>query len=442
MFDSLSERLEGTLSRIRRKSRLTQVDVDETLADIRRALLEADVNIDVVNSVGVRVREAAVGAMSSPSLTPGQQVVKAVHDELMRILGQEPFRLRYAPTPPTVILLAGLQGSGKTTAAAKLALFLRKQGRSPLLVAADLARPGAVSQLEILGRSVEVPVFSEETDPVSVVTQGVARARATGRDVVILDTAGRLAIDDALMDEMGAISSATSPDYRFLVIDAMIGQDSVEVARRFDERLELSGVILTKLDGDARGGAALSVKEVVGKPIAFASVGEKVDEFEQFYPDRMASRILGMGDVLTLIERAQDTVDEEVTQRGAQRLRSGNFDLEDFLDQLQQVRKMGPLKGVMSMLPGVPRELKNQDIDEDQVSRVEAMISSMTPAERRNPSMIDTSRRLRIASGSGTSPVQVNLLLKQFKEMNKTMRQMGVGPKSATRKRAKSRRKK
>ncbi len=442
MFETLGERLEGALSRIRGKTRLTQADVDEALAEIRRALLEADVNIGVVNLISERVGVAAVGAMASPSLTPGQQVVKAVHNELIDVLGQDTYRIRFASTPPTILLLAGLQGSGKTTAAAKLALLLRRQGRSPYLIAADLARPGAVRQLEILGEQAGVPVFSEPTTPVEVATKGVAEARRLARDVVIIDTAGRLAIDDALMNEVSEIQKATQAHLRFLVVDAMIGQDAVVTARAFDERLELSAVILTKLDGDARGGAALSVKEVVGKPIAFASVGEKLEDFEPFYPDRMASRILGMGDVLSLIERAQDTMDEDVAKKGADRLRTGHFDLEDFLEQLRQVRRMGPLKGVLSMLPGVPKELKNQDIDEEEISRIEAIVSSMTKAERKNPSIIDVSRRARIASGSGTTQLQVNTLLKQFRDMNKMMRQMGVGPPSATRSRAKSKRKK
>ncbi len=435
MFEALGDRLESALSRIRGKTRLTERDVDATLSEIRRALLEADVNLEVTSSILARVREAAVGAMSSPSLTPGQQVVKAVHDELLRVLGQEPFKITFAPVPPTVILLAGLQGSGKTTAAAKLALLLKRQGRNPLLVAADLQRPGAVTQLQVLGQQAGVPVYASQTDPVKVAVDGVSEAKRTGRDVVIIDTAGRLAIDEQLMAEMEAISKATNPHHRFLVVDAMIGQDSVEVARRFNERLELSAVILSKLDGDARGGAALSVKEVVGRPIAYASVGEKLEDFEQFYPDRMASRILGMGDVLSLIEKAEATIDQDVAQSGVERLKSGKFDLEDFLQQLRQVRKMGPLKGVLSMLPGVPKELKNADIDDAEISRIEAMISSMTLKERRNPAIIDTSRRLRIARGSGTSPTQVQALLKRFKEMNKAMRSIGLGPPSATRKR-------
>jgi signal recognition particle subunit SRP54 len=441
MFDTLSSRLEGALGRIRRKSRLTQRDVDEALVEIRTALLEADVNVRVVDTILERVGQAAVGAMASPSLTPGQQVVKAVHDELLRVLGGEQFRVRYASTPPTIILLAGLQGSGKTTTAAKLALQQRREGRAPVLVAADLQRPGAVEQLRVLGANAGVPVLSEGSDPVSVARNGVTQARRLGRDVVIVDTAGRLAIDDELMAEIEAVSKVIEPHYRFLVLDAMVGQEAVRTAQAFDERLSISAVILTKLDGDARGGAALSVREVVGKPIAFASVGEKLEDFEPFYPDRMASRILGMGDVLTLIERAEATMDQEVARRGVDRLRQGRFDLEDLLEQMRQVRKLGPLKGVLAMLPGVPKELRNQDIDDAELSRVEAIISSMTKEERRNPGIIDASRRARIARGSGTQPAQVAALLKQFRDVNKVLRQAGVGGPSPTKRRKPPRRK-
>ncbi len=441
MFETLSGRLEGALARIRRKSRLTQRDVDEALREIRGALLEADVAVGVVDAILARVGEAAVGAMASPSLTPGQQVVKAVHEELLRVLGGETFRLRYASTPPTVIVLAGLQGVGKTTAAAKLALQQAREGRSPLLVAADLQRPGAVEQLMVLGEQAGVPVVSEGGDPVTVARRGVEAARRSGRDVVIIDTAGRLAIDEALMREVAALSSAVDPHYRLLVVDAMVGQESVRVAKAFDERLSISAVILTKLDGDARGGAALSIREVVGKPIAFASVGEKLEEFEPFYPDRMASRILGMGDVLSLIERAEATMDEEVTRRGVDKLRRGQFDLDDLLEQMRQVRRLGPLKGVLAMLPGIPRELRNQDIDDAELSRVEAIISSMTPEERRNPGIIDGSRRARIARGSGTQPQQVSALLKQFRDVSKVLRQAGLGAPSATKRRKPPRRK-
>ncbi|ACU54425.1 signal recognition particle protein [Acidimicrobium ferrooxidans DSM 10331] len=441
MFETLSGRLDGALGRLRRKSRLTQRDVDEALAEIRVALLEADVAVRVVDTILARVEEAAVGAMASASLTPGQQVVKAVHDELLRVLGGEPFRLRYASTPPTVILLAGLQGVGKTTAAAKLALAQLREGRSPLLVAADLQRPGAIEQLRILGERAGVAVVSDGDDPVTVARHGVAEARRLGRDVVIVDTAGRLAIDEALMREVQMVSEAIDPHYRFLVVDAMVGQESVRVAQAFDERLSISAVILTKLDGDARGGAALSVREVVGKPIAFASVGEKLEDFEPFYPDRMASRILGMGDVLSLIERAESTMDHEVAQRGVDRLRQGRFDLNDLLEQMRQVRRLGPLKGVLAMLPGVPKELRNQDIDDAELTRIEAMISSMTREERSNPTMIDASRRARIARGSGTQPAQVAALLKQFRDVHKVLRQAGVGAPSATKRRKPPRRK-
>jgi signal recognition particle subunit SRP54 len=371
MFDTLSSRLEGALGRIRRKSRLTQRDVDEALVEIRTALLEADVNVRVVDTILERVGQAAVGAMASPSLTPGQQVVKAVHDELLRVLGGEQFRVRYAATPPTIILLAGLQGSGKTTTAAKLALQQRREGRAPVLVAADLQRPGAVEQLRVLGANAGVPVLSEGSDPVSVARNGVTQARRLGRDVVIVDTAGRLAIDDELMAEIEAVSKVIEPHYRFLVLDAMVGQEAVRTAQAFDERLSISAVILTKLDGDARGGAALSVREVVGKPIAFASVGEKLEDFEPFYPDRMASRILGMGDVLTLIERAEATMDQEVARRGVDRLRQGRFDLEDLLEQMRQVRKLGPLKGVLAMLPGVPKELPEKKKGKNRKKRIQ-----------------------------------------------------------------------
>lgn len=439
MFERLGERLEGTLGRLRTKSRLTEADVDLALREIRAALLDADVALSVVGSITDRIRQVAVGAMASRSLTPGQQVVKAVNDELVRVLGGDGFKLQYASKPPTIILLAGLQGSGKTTTSAKLARYFRSQGRSPLLVGADLQRPGAVDQLRILAEQIGVPFYSDATDPVQVAQKGLAQAQRTGRDVLIVDTAGRLAIDEVLMAEVRAISKTIEPDYTFLVIDAMMGQDSVATARAFHESLELDALIITKLDGDARGGAALSVREVVGRPIAYASDGEKLENFGPFYPDRMASRILGMGDVLSLIEQAESTVDKDVAERGAQKLREGKFDLNDFLEQLRQVRKMGSLKGMLSMLPGVPRELRNTEIDEGELSRIEAIVSSMTLREREDPSLIDTSRRLRIAAGSGTTTAQVAALLKQFKEMQKVMRQMGIGRPSATKKPSKSR---
>ncbi len=427
MFDSLSDRFEGIFTRLRGKGRLGEPEVDEVLREIRLALLEADVNFKVVRGLVNRIREACVGAELAKSLSPAQQVIKIVHQELIATLGGESLRITYASRPPTVVLLAGLQGSGKTTGAGKLARWFKQQGRNPLLVGADLQRPAAVEQLRVLGAQVGVPVFSEPSDPVTVAKRGIEEAQRLGRDVVIVDTAGRLTIDEELMDEVRRISEVTSPHYTFLVIDAMIGQAAVETAEAFHEALALDGVILSKLDGDARGGAALSVKEVVGKPIAFASVGEKLADFETFHPDRMASRILGMGDVLTLIEKAEQEYDADVAAKAAQALQEGRFTLEDFLEQMQQIKKMGPLQGIIGMLPGIPKELKNADIDDRELGRIEAIIRSMTPAERQNPEIITGSRRLRIANGSGSTPSEVNLLLKQFKEAQKMMNAMGLG---------------
>jgi len=428
MFDALSDRLEGILGRLRSRGRLSEADVDEALREIRTALLEADVDLGVARSLVQGIRARVVGEELSKSLSPGQQVVKAVHDELVEVLGGETLRLTYASAPPTVVLLAGLQGSGKTTTAAKLARWFRQQGRNPLLVGADLQRPAAVEQLRILGEQAGVPVFSEPTDPVAVAAGGLREAQRLGRDVLIVDTAGRLAIDEALMDEVRRVSAAVSPRYTFLVIDAMTGQDAVATARAFHDALELDGVILTKLDGDARGGAALSVKDVVGRPIAFASTGERLADFDQFHPDRMASRILGMGDVLTLIEQAEREFDHDVAAEGATRLLEGRFTLEDFLAQLQQVKKLGSLGGLLALMPGVPKELKQADasIDDGQVAQVEAIIRSMTPAERGEPAIVDGSRRSRIARGSGTTTQEVNQLLRQFKEAQQLMRSPGM----------------
>ncbi|MDA8196224.1 MAG: signal recognition particle protein [Actinomycetota bacterium] len=442
MFDNLSGRLETVVGKLRKKGRLSAADIEAALKEIRLALLEADVNLEVVKGFVDRIRQGAIGSSTSRVLTPAQQIIKMVNDELVRILGGDQFRLTFASTPPTVIMLVGLQGSGKTTTAAKLALHLRKQGRHPMLVGADLARPAAVEQLRILAESAKVDFYSEASSPLEVATNALAKAKSIGRDVLIVDTAGRLAIDEALMKEVAQIEGAIRPHYSFLVIDAMIGQDAVNTAKAFADRIKLSANILTKLDGDARGGAALSVVEVTGKKIAFASVGEKIEDFDSFYPDRMANRILGMGDVLTLIEKAERSIDREVAERGAKKLQQGKFDLEDFLEQMAQVKKMGPLKGVLSMLPGVPKELKNVDIDDRELGRVEAIISSMTRAERRDPSLIDASRRQRIAAGSGTTAVAVSNLLKQFKDMQKMMRQLGVGAPSATRKSAAANKKK
>jgi signal recognition particle subunit SRP54 len=424
MFESLSERFEGIFARLRSKGTLRESDVDEVLREIRLALLEADVNFTVVRTMLDRIRAAAVGDRIHEALNPAQQVVKLVNEALVEALGGESIRIQYASKPPTVVLMAGLQGSGKTTNAAKLARWFRQQGRNPLLVGADLQRPAAVEQLRTLGERVGVPVFSQPGDPVETARAGVEEARRLGRDVCIVDTAGRLAIDSEMMDQVRRISQATSPDYTFLVVDAMTGQDAVTVAESFDATLALDGVILTKLDGDARGGAALSVKEVVGKPIAFASTGEKVEDFDLFHPDRLASRILGMGDMLTLIEKAEQVYEKEEAEQTAAKLLEGKFTLDDFLEQLQQVRKMGPLQNLMGMMPGMPKEMRNAEIDEAQVNRVEAIIRSMTVAERVDPTVIDGSRRLRIANGSGTQTSDVSQLIKQFREMQKLMKRM------------------
>ncbi|MBW8826296.1 MAG: signal recognition particle protein [Acidobacteria bacterium] len=425
MFDALTDRFDGIFSRLRGKGRLTEADVEEVLREIRLALLEADVNFTVVRSFVDRVRERVVGADLSKSLSPAQQVIKFVHEELVATLGGDGLRIAYASKPPTVVLMAGLQGSGKTTASAKLGRWFKQQGRNPLLVGADLQRPAAVEQLRTLGRQITVPVFSEPSDPVSVARMGVEEARDKGRDVVIVDTAGRLAIDEELMEQVRQISEAVKPDYTFLVVDAMTGQDAVNVAEAFHATLEIDGVILSKLDGDARGGAALSVKEVIGRPIAFASTGEKVADFDQFHPDRMAQRILGMGDVMTLIEKAETAFDADEAQRATDALLEGTFSLEDFLDQLQQVKKMGPIGNLVGMIPGLPKEARNAEISDSQVARIEAIIRSMTPEERRKPDVINGSRRTRIANGSGTSVPEVNQLLKQFAEMSKMMKRFG-----------------
>ncbi|HET9690311.1 MAG TPA: signal recognition particle protein [Acidimicrobiales bacterium] len=429
MFESLTDRFDAVFTRLRGRGRLTEADVDEAMREIRLALLQADVNLRVVRAFVDRVRERLVGMDLSTSLTPGQQVVKVVHDELREILGGETLRITYAPRPPTVVLLAGLQGAGKTTTAGKLAAwFKRREGRNPLLVAADLQRPAAVEQLRVLGQQAGVPVYSSQTDPVTVATEGLAEATRLGRDVLIVDTAGRLAIDAELMDEVRRISEAVTPTYTFLVIDAMTGQDAVATADAFHRTLELDGVILTKVDGDARGGAALSVKEVVGRPIVFASTGEKQDDFELFHPDRMADRILGMGDVLTLIEKAEQHVDQDAAEAAVSRLQEGRFTLDDFLEQMQQVKKMGPLSGLIGMMPGLPKELRNAQIDDDALTPIEAIIRSMTPAERNDPAIINGSRRARIAKGSGTTVPEVNGLLDRFKQMQQMMKQLSGMP--------------
>ncbi len=429
MFDTLSNRLDGIVKRLRGKGRLTEADVDEVMKEIRSALLEADVNVTVVRSVCNRIREHAIGASRTQALDPGQQVVKSVHDELIRILGGETLKVTYASKPPTVVLMAGLQGSGKTTNSAKLAAWFKAQGRQPLLIGADLQRPAAVEQLRTLGRQIDVPVFSDPEDPVLTAYDGLEEAKRLGRDVVIVDTAGRLAIDAEMMEQVRLISGSVSPDYTFLVIDAMTGQDAVQTAQAFHETLQIDGVILSKLDGDARGGAALSVKEVIGRPIAFASTGEKLDAFEQFHPDRMASRILGMGDMLTLIEQAEKAFEADQAEQTAAKLMEGEFTLDDFLEQMQALKKMGPLSGVLGMMPGMPKEMKDAKIDDDDLKPIEAIIRSMTLEERARPQIINGGRRTRIAKGSGTQPGDVNRLVKQFSEMQKMMKRMGMGGK-------------
>ena len=425
MFETLSDRLGGVLKNLRNRGRLTQQDVTEVLAEVRTALLEADVNVTVVRDVVERIQSQAVGATSSTALNPGQQIIKIVNDELVSMLGGETLKIMYASQPPTVVLMAGLQGSGKTTSAAKLASWFKSQGRQPMLVGADLQRPAAVEQLRVLGAQLNIPVFSAPGDPVKTARLGLAEAKSLGRDVLIVDTAGRLAIDEEMMQQVKEISKAVKPDYTFLVVDAMTGQDAVTVAQAFDSTLSIDGVVLTKLDGDARGGAALSVKHVLGKPIAFAATGEKLDAFEQFHPDRMASRILGMGDMLTLIEQAEKVFEKDKAEEAAAKMLEGEFTLADFLDQLQQLKKMGSLQGIMGMMPGVPKEMKNAQIPDDQVRRTEAIIFSMTAQERANPELINGSRRTRISKGSGTTVADVNRLVKQFTEMKKMMKQMG-----------------
>jgi len=426
MFDTLSDKLQAALGDLRGR-RLDEEKISKAMREIRLALLEADVNFEVVKDFVKQVRERATGQEVLKSLTPGQQVVKIVHEELTTLMGSGDSRLAFG-RPPTVILLAGLQGSGKTTAAAKLALLLRKEGKKPALVAADLQRPAAIDQLEQLGRQIQIPVYRRDTkDPVEVVKYGLQAAPQSGQDVVILDTAGRLHVDEALMDELVRVRDAAKPTNVLLVVDAMTGQEAVNVAQAFFERIAFDGVVMTKLDGDARGGAALSVKAVTGKPIKLVSVGEKLDQLEYFYPDRMASRILGMGDVLTLIEKAEAAVEEDEQEAMEARMRAGIFTFDDFLAAQKMLKKMGPVQGVLKMIPGIGNQLKDVDIDERQLARVEAIVLSMTPQERRMPHLINGSRRQRIAQGSGQTIQDVNKLLSARKQMEKMMKQMGKG---------------
>ena len=430
MFESLGNRLQEVFDGLQRRGKLTEADVDKAMRQVRLALLEADVNFKVVKNFVKRVRERAVGEEVMRSLTPGQQVVKIVHDELIHTLG-EPGRLNLGMQSPAVIMLVGLQGSGKTTTAAKLALHLRREGRRPLLVAADVYRPAAIDQLETLGRQLDVPVFSEGVDanPPDLARKAVRFAVDQGLTTVLVDTAGRLNIDEMMMDEIKAIKSQVEPIETLLVADAMTGQEAVRVATDFDEAVDITGLIMTKIDGDARGGAAISMREVTSVPIKFLGTGEKLDGLELFHPDRMASRILGMGDMLTLIERAQQEMDQEEAARAGERLLAGDFTLEDFLKQMQQIRKMGPIGKLMELIPGMNQMAADVDLSnaEEELKRVEAIIRSMTPAERRNPKMLKASRKRRVAAGSGTTVQEVNQLLKQFREMQRMMKQLKSG---------------
>ncbi len=430
MFDSLSTRLDNVFKKLAGRGRLTEQDVEDALREVRVALLEADVHFKVVRDFVARIRERAVGEEVLQSLTPAQQVIKIVHEELLGVLG-EGARLATAPTPPTLIMLVGLQGSGKTTTAAKLALYLRKAGQRPMLVAADVYRPAAIDQLVSLGKQLDVPVYEEgsEADPLDIAQHGLRQAREQGCTVVLLDTAGRLHIDEVMMREVTRIKERLTPHEVLLVVDAMTGQDAVRAAGEFHEQVGITGLVLSKMDGDARGGAALSVRAITGVPVKFMGVGEKPDALEPFHPDRLASRILGMGDMLTLIERAQQNIDQEKAEQWEKKLKTASFNLEDFLEQLQQVKRLGPISQLLEMIPGMSsmaKKLPTAALDDNQLKKVEAVIYSMTARERRRPDIIDGSRRRRIAAGSGTTPSDVNQLLNQFTQMQKMMKQYGA----------------
>ena len=430
MFDSLSDKLQSALDGLKGHGKLTEKDVERAAREIRLALLEADVNYKVVKQFVDKVKERALGAEVLESLTPAQQFIKIVNEELTALMGSATTKLTFSPHPPTVIMMVGLQGSGKTTACGKLANFLLAQGKSPAMVAGDVYRPAAVDQLKLLGQQLGVPVYDEGTaaDPVDIAKHGVEWARTKGRDVLIVDTAGRLHIDETLMHELVRIRNTVKPHNILLVLDSMTGQDAVNVAQQFQEQVQFDGVILTKLDGDARGGAALSVRAVTGKPIKFASSGEKLDSFDYFHPDRVASRILGMGDVLSLIEQAEKNIDEKKARELEQRLRKSQFTFDDFLDQIQQVRRMGSISSVLGMIPGIsPGKLKGLEVDDKAFDRIQAVIHGMTADERRHPDIINGSRRRRIAAGSGTDIQTVNQLLTQFKQVQKMMKQLGSG---------------
>jgi signal recognition particle subunit SRP54 len=430
VFESLSDKLQTALDGLKGQGKLTEKDIERAAREIRLALLEADVNYKVVKQFVDKVKERALGVEVLESLTPVQQFIKIVNEELTAIMGSSSTKLTFSPRPPTVVMMVGLQGSGKTTACGKLAKFLLSEGKSPAMVAGDIYRPAAIDQLKTLGEQLGVPVYDEGTkvDPVDIAKRGVDWARTKGRDVLIIDTAGRLHIDEKLMDEIARIRSTVKPHNILLVLDAMTGQDAVNVALQFQERVQFDGVILTKMDGDARGGAALSVRAVTGKPIKFASSGEKLDNFEYFHPDRVASRILGMGDVLTLIEKAERTIDEKKARELEQKLRKSTFTFDDFLEQIQQVRRMGSLSSLIGMIPGIPSsKLRGLQVDDKAFDKIQAVIHSMTPEERRHPDIINGSRRRRIAAGAGSDIHSVNQLLNQFKQVQKMMKQLGSG---------------
>ncbi len=423
-FEGLSQKLSGALSKLTGRGKLTEQAVKEAMREVRMALLEADVNYLVVKDFCKKVTERCVGQQVLDSMSPSQQVIKIVNEEMTALMGTENARLTWSSSVPTIYMLCGLQGAGKTTLAAKLANYLKKDGKKPLLAACDIYRPAAITQLQVVGKQVDVPVYEHGTqDPVKTALEAVEYARSYGRDVLIIDTAGRLHIDEALMQELRSVKEAVKPQEILFVVDAMTGQDAVTVAKSFDESLGIDGVVLTKLDGDTRGGAALSIKAVVGKPIKFSSIGEKLSDIEPFHPDRMASRILGMGDVMTLIEKAQENIDQDLVdklgKKGPQ-----DFDLEDFLSQMQQMKKMGGLQSMLSMLPGIGNKLADVEIDDNAMKKPEAIIRSMTPRERRNPGILNASRRKRIAAGSGTTVQDVNALIRQFDQSKQMMKQM------------------
>ena len=425
-FEGLTEKLSAAFKKLRGKGRLSEADVKEAMKEIRMALLEADVNFKVVKQFVATVTERAIGADVLESLTPAQMIVKIVNEELTNLMGGESTKLTISPKPPTVVMLVGLNGAGKTTNGAKLAGFMKKQGKRPLLVACDTFRPAAITQLEVVGQQVDVPVFQMgQSDPVDIARAGIEHAKQHGNDIVFIDTAGRLHVDEELMEQLKVMKAAIDPTEILLIVDAMIGQDAVNAAKAFDEALDITGVMLTKLDGDARGGAALSIKAVTGKPIKFVGQGEKLDQVDIFYPDRMASRILGMGDVLSLIEKAQQSFDAKKAAELEQKLRKNKFTLADFYDQLVQIKSMGSLADIAGMLPGVDaKALDGANVDEKALSRTEAIILSMTPAEREDPSLLNNSRKKRIAAGSGTQVVDINRLLKQFEMMRQMTKQL------------------